>query len=125
MRFIHDQNPSTLALRTVDDDDLRLSCRSSSSKEMVEEQARGGRELGKAGRLVGETDGLALDGGDGEKLSLGAGVMIPLRLGDFDICFPEIVTGSCKGNRYEYFRSCITLRCSTTVLMVGLSDGSF
>lgn len=100
MHFIHIQNPSTLVLRTVDDDDFWLSCRSSSSKEMVEEQARGGRELGKTGRLVGETDGLALDGGDGEKLNLGAGgVMIPLKLGDLYICFPAIVAGSCKGNR--------------------------
>ena len=99
MHFIHNQNPSTLAPRIVDDEDFRLSCRSSSSKEIVEEQARGGRDPGKTGRLVGEMEGLALDGGDGEKLNLGAGVMIPLKLGDLDICFPEIVAGSCKGNR--------------------------
>lgn len=99
MHFIHNQNPSTLVLLTVDDEDFRLSCRSSSTKQVVEEQARGGRVAGKAGRLVGETDGLALDGGDGEKLNLDAGVMIPLRLGDLDICFPANVAGSCKGNR--------------------------
>lgn len=99
MHFIHNQNPSTLVLLTVDEDDFRLSCRSSSSNEMVEEQARGGREASMTGRLVGERDGLALDGGDGEKLNLGAGVMIPFRLGDLDICFPEIIAGSCKGKR--------------------------
>ena len=127
MHIIHNQNPSTLALRTVvvDDDDFRLSCLSKSSKERVEEQARGGSIAGRMSRLVGETEGLALDGGDGEKLNLGAGVMIWLKLGDFDICFPESVAGSCKGNRQEYFMSCMNLRCSTTVLMVGLSDGSF
>lgn len=125
MHIMDNQKPSTLALRTVDDDDLRLSCRSSSSKERVEEQARGGSDKGKAGRLVGETDGRALDGGDGEKLNLGAGVIIPFRLGDFDIIFPATVAGSCRGKRQEYFMSCMILRCSTTVLMVGLSEGSF
>jgi hypothetical protein len=125
MHIIDIQKPSTLALRTVDDDDFRLSCRSSSSKERVEEQARGGRDKGKAGRLVGETDGRALDGGDGEKLNLGAGVMIPFRLGDFDILFPATVAGSCRGKRQEYFTSGMVLRPSTTVLMVGLSEGSF
>jgi len=125
MHIMDNQKPSTLALRTVDDDDFRISCRSSSSKERVEEQARGGRDKGKAGRLVGETDGRALDGGDGEKLSLGAGVMIPFRLGDFNIFFPATVAGSCRGKRQEYFMSCMILRSSTTVLMVGLSEGSF
>lgn len=98
MHIIHNQNPSTLGLRT-EDDDLRLSCLSRSSRESVEEQARGGRDAGKIGRLVGEMEGLAPDGGDGEKLNLGAGVMIPLKLGDFDICLPEIMAGSCKGKR--------------------------
>lgn len=125
MHIINNQNPSTLALRTADDDDFLLSCRSSSSKEMVDEQARGGRDIGKVGGLVGETDGRAPDGGEGEKLNLGAGVMIPLRLGDLDICFPATAAGSCRGKRLEYFMSCITLRWSTMVLMVGLSNGSF
>lgn len=126
---IYNQNPSTLPLRRADDDDddddFLLSCRSSSTKERVEEQARGGRVKGRAGRLVGETDGWALDGGDGEQLNLGAGVMIPFRLGDLDICFPAMVAGSCRGKRQEYFMSCIILRCSTMVLIVGLSEGSF
>ncbi len=122
---INNQNPSTLALRTAEDDDFWLSCRSSSSNERVEEQARGGRDADKAGGLVGETDGRAFDGGDGEKLNLGAGVTIPLRLGDLDICFPATAAGSCSGKRVEYFMSCITLRCSTIVLIVGLSNGSF
>lgn len=91
----------------------------------MEEQARGGSTVGKMGCLVGEMEGLALDGGDGEKLNLGAGVMTPLKLGDFDICFPDNVAGSCKGNRQEYFMSCVNFRRSTTVLMVGLSEGSF
>ena len=51
--------------------------------------------------------------------------MIPLRLGDLDICFPAMVAGSCRGKRQEYFMSCMILRCSTMALMVGLSDGSF
>lgn len=125
MHIIDNQKPSTLALRIDDDDDFRLSCRSSSSNERVEEHARGGRDNGRAGRLVGEIDGWALDGGDGEKLDLGAGIMIPLRLGDLDICFPAMVAGSCRGKRQEYFMSCMILRFSTMVLMVGLSDGSF
>lgn len=50
--------------------------------------------------------------------------MMPLRLRDFDICLPETVPGSCNRNRHAYFMSCIVFRCSTTVLMVGLSDGS-
>lgn len=126
MHLTDNQNPSTLGLRMDDDDDdFRLSCRSSSSNESVEEQARGGRDIGKAGGLVGEMDGRAPDGGDGEKLNLGAGVMIPLRLGDRDICFPATAAGSCRGKRLEYFMSCINLRCSTMVLIVGLSNGSF
>ena len=125
MNIIDNQNPSTLALLEAEDDDLRLSCLSSSSKERVEEHARGGRRMGTPDHLGGDTDGGAAAGGDGEKLDLGAGLMMPLRLGDLDICFPEIVAGSRSGNRQEYFKSCIILRCSTTVLMVGLSDGSF
>lgn len=96
MHTINNQYPSTLALLLVDDVDFRLSCRSSDSKDNVEEQVRGGRNTGRAG-LVGETEYRALEGGDGEKLNLGAGVMIPLRLGDFDICFPAILAGSCRG----------------------------
>lgn len=119
------QNPSTLALLEAEDDDFRDSCRSSSSNERVDEQARGGSKMGTPDHLGGEMDGRAADGGDGEKLNLGAGLTIPLRLGDLDICFPEIAAGSCSGNRQEYFMSCIFLRCSTTVLIVGLSDGSF
>lgn len=125
MKIIDNQKPSTLALLMADDDDFRLSCCSSSSKERLEEQARGGRDKGKEGRLVGETDGRALDGGDGEKPNRGAGVMIPFRLGDLNMCFPAMVAGSCRGKRQEYFRSCMVLRCSTTVLIVGLSEGSF
>lgn len=114
----------------VAEDDLWLSCLSSSSNEIVEEQARGGRVNGKAGGLVGETDSRELDvggggGGGGEKLNLAVGVMIPLRLGDLDICLPVIAAGSCRGNRQEYFTSWMLLRCSTMVLIVGLSDGSF
>lgn len=126
MLSINNQNPSTLALRLVDDDDFRLSCRSIPSKERIEEQVRGGRDIGSGGggALVGEMDGLVIDG-DGEKQALGTGVMMPFRLGDLDIFFPEIVPGSCNGNRHEYFMSCTVFRCSTTVLMVGLSEGSF
>lgn len=40
-RYMNNQNPSTLVLRPVDDDDLRDSCRSSSSKAISEEHARG------------------------------------------------------------------------------------
>lgn len=97
MHIINTQNPSTLARRTVDDDDFRLSCLSSSSKVTVVEQARGGRDNGRASGLVGEKDARAPDGGDGEKLNLGAGAMIPLRLGDRDICLPAITAGSCRG----------------------------
>lgn len=127
MNIIDTQNPSTLALLEAEDDDLRLSCLSSSSKERLEAQARGGRRrMGPPpDHLGGETDTGIPDGGDGEKLNRGAGQMMPLRLGDLDICFPEFDAGSCSGNRHEYFKSCIILRCSTTVLMVGLSDGSF
>lgn len=94
IQIINTQNPSTLGLRIVDDDDLRLSCLSSSSKVTVDEQARGGRVEGRASGLVGESDARAPDGGDGEKLNLGAGVTIPLRLGDLDICLPAITAGS-------------------------------
>lgn len=73
----------------------------------------------------GETDSRAPEGGEGEKLILGAGVMMPLRLGDLEICFPENDAGSCKGKRQEYFTSCMLLRRSTIALIVGLSDGSF
>lgn len=126
MCIMDNQNPSTLALLVTEDDDLRDSWRSSSSNERVEEQARGGSKRGTPDHLGGEMDVLAAaEGGDGEKLNLGAGVMIPLRLGDLDINFLEIAAGSCSGNRQEYFISCIFLRFSTTVLMVGLSDGSF
>ena len=126
LHTIDNQKPSTLGLRKVDvdDEDFLLSCRSRSSKERVEEQARGGRDTGTTGGLVGETERWVLDGGEGEKLSLGAGVMIPLRLGDLDICFPATAAGSCRGNRQEYFMSWMILRCSTMVLMVGLSKGS-
>lgn len=107
LHTIDNQKPSTLGLRKVDvdDEDFLLSCRSRSSKERVEEQARGGRDTGTTGGLVGETERWVLDGGEGEKLSLGAGVMIPLRLGDLDICFPATAAGSCRGNRQEYFMS--------------------
>lgn len=85
---INNQNPSTPAL-LPEDDDFRLSWRSSSTKEMVEEQGRGGRDISKDGGLVGEVDNLGLEGGEGEKLNLGAGVIIPFKLGDLDICFPD------------------------------------
>lgn len=82
--------------------------------------------MGRARNFLGETDGGAtLGGGDGEKFNLGVGTMIPFRLGDFNICFPVIAAGSCKGNRQEYFTSCMTFRRSTMVLIVGLSEGSF
>ena len=42
--------------------------------------------LCKISRLVYKRGGLALDRGDGEKLFLGAGLIIPLRIGDLDIC---------------------------------------
>lgn len=92
--------------------------------EKVEEQARRGRcSVGTPPDLVDhlgdETDGLATT--EGEKLNLGGTWhMIPLRLGDLDISF----AGSCSGNLQEYFKSCTVSRCSTMVLMVGLSDGS-
>ena len=41
------------------------------------------------------------------------------------MCFPDIAAGSCSGNRMEYFISWMILRLSTTILIVGLSDGSF
>lgn len=93
MNIIDNQNPSTLALLEAEDDDLRLSCLSSSSKERLEEQARGGR-IGTPDHLGGEMGTGAPDGGDGEKLNLGAGQMMPLRLGDLDMCFPEFDAGS-------------------------------
>lgn len=91
------QKPSTLALLIVDEeDDFLLPCRSSSSMVMLVEQARGGRVKGTAtSGLVGETDSLAAaDGGDGEKFVRGACMIIPLRLGDLDMCLPAIPTGS-------------------------------
>jgi len=119
---INTQKPSTLDRRDIEDEDFLLSCRSISSND---EQERGGRDNGKANGLVGEIDGLFV-GGDGEKLNLvGAGVMIPLRLGDLDIFFPLNDPGSWSGNRDVNLMSCMTLRCSTMVLIVGLSDGSF
>ena len=75
----------------------------------MEEQARGGRDISRAGRLVGEMDGRAADGGEGEKLNRGAGVRIPFRLGDLDMCFPANA-GSCNGNLHECFMSCMILR---------------
>jgi len=127
MNIIHNQNPSTLALLEAEDDDLRLSCLSSSSRERLEEHARGGRRGTPPDHLGGETATAGTpDGGDGEKFNLGTGQIMPFRLGDLDICFPEFdAAGSCRGNLHEYFKSCIIFRCSTTVLMVGLSDGSF
>lgn len=122
MVSIDNQNPSTLDLLAVDDDDLRLSCRSIFSKERVEEHVRGGRVNGSEGRLIREIDGLFVGGG--EKLDLGTGVMIPFRLGDLYICFPLTAPGSCSGNREVYLMSCIVFRCFTRFLMVGLSDGS-
>lgn len=123
LAHIHNQNPSTPVRRKADDDDFRLPCLLSSSSE-CEEQARGGRDNGRE-CLDGDTDSRAPEGGDGEKLNLGAGVMMPLRLGDLAICFPATAAGSCKGNRQECFISCMLLRRSTIVLIVGLSDGSF
>lgn len=105
--------------------DLLASCLSSSCNESVEEQARDGSADTEVGGLVREMNSPVLDGGDGKKLNPGAGVITPLKLGDLDICFPTIVAGSCNGNQHEYFISWTTLRFSTTVLIVGLSDGSF
>ena len=68
---------------------------------MVEQDRGGRREIGGASRLVGEIDGRATGGGEGEKLSLGTGVTIPLRLGDLDIRFPANAAGSSKGNLDE------------------------
>lgn len=103
---MNNQKPSTLGLLKVEDEDNRLpSCLSSSSNERVE-HARGGNASGKAcGRLDGETDCRAPDGGDGEKLNLGAGWIMPLRLGDLDMSFPLMNAGSCRGNRQECFMS--------------------
>lgn len=124
MLSINTQNPSTLDLLTVEDEDFRLSCLSNSSKDKLEEQVRGGRDEGNTIALVGEIEGLVA-GGDGEELNLGAGVMIPFKLGDLDMCFPLTLPGSCSGNLEGCFMSWIVLRRSTMVLMVGLSDGSF
>lgn len=116
---INNQNPSTLVLRTEDDEDLRASCLSSSSKARREEQARGGRDSGivKLG-LVGETEE------EREKLCRAGG-----RLGDLNITFPlappTTAPGSWRGNRQAYLMSWMGLRWSMTVLMVGLSEGSF
>lgn len=63
--YIDIQNPSTLALLEAEDDDLRLSCLSSSTNERVEEQARGGR-TGTPDHLGGEIGIGANDGRDGE-----------------------------------------------------------
>lgn len=122
MLSTNNQNPSTLDLRTDEDDGLRLSSRSRSSIERLEEHE--GRDKNGAAVLVGEIDRGCI-GGDGEKLNRGAGVMIPFRLGDFDMCFTLIAPGSCRGNLEGYFITCIVLSCSTIVLMVGLPDGSF
>ena len=73
MNNIDNQYPSTLALLEADDEDFRLSCRSSSSKECVDEQPRGGSETGTPDHRGGDREGRAADGGDGEKLSLGGG----------------------------------------------------
>lgn len=86
-----DQNPSTLDLWTDDDDGLRPSDRSKSSMERVEEHEC--RDNSGAAVLVGETD-RGWVGGEGEKLNLGAGVMIPFRLGDFEMSFTSTTPGS-------------------------------
>ena len=88
----------------------------------MEEQVPVGRDIG-SGSGLGETYGLVV-GGDREKLVVGAGVTMPFKLEDLAICFPPIARGSCNGYRHEYFMSCTVFKCSTTVLMVGLSDGS-
>lgn len=126
-RNLASQYPSTLALRHMEDDNFLLSGLPIYSIEKLEEQAWRGRcSVGTppdlADHLGDETDGLATtDAAEGEKLNLGgAWHMIPLRLGDLDISF----AGSCSGNLQEYFKSCTVSRCSTMVLMVGLSDGS-
>ena len=113
-QVINNQNPSTLVLRNADDEDFRASCISSSSRARREEHARGGSDKGKVSSLVGETEE------EWEKLCRGGG-----RLGDLNICFPPTAAGSWRGKRQEYFMSWMVLRWSTTVLMVGLSEGSF
>lgn len=115
--------PSTLDQRTLDADDLWLvSCRSVSSTDSVDEHILGGRAKGSADSLVREVDAAIVGGG--EMVDLGAGVIIPFRLGDLDMYLPLTALGSCRGNREVYFMSWMVLRCSTIVLMVGLSDGS-
>lgn len=123
MLSITTQNPSTSALRRIDDDDFWLSWWSIPSKVITEEQVRGWRDIGNAIGLVGAIDGTVV-GGDGEKLDLGVGIMITFRLEDLGMFFPAIAPGSCNGNLHEYFKSCIVFKCSKTVLIVGLSDGS-
>lgn len=83
--------------------------------------------MGKgADKCVYEVGYWVLDGGDGDKLVLGAGVPIILRLGDRAICLlAREVPGSCKGYLAGYLMSCMVLRPSTMILIVGLSDGSF
>lgn len=95
----------------------------------VEQHVVGGRDKGRAAcGLLGEKASGAREGGEGEKLNLGGaddGIIIPLRLGDLDMFFPEILPGSWRGNRHENLRSCMTLRWSKIVLIVGLPEGSF
>lgn len=124
MKIIDNQNPSTLAFLEAEVNDLRLSCLSSSSKYRVEENAWGGSWIGTPDHLGGETDTRALADGEGEKLDRDAGWIIASRLGDLDISFVEVCAGSCNGNLEECFKSCIFFRFSTTVPIVGLSDGS-
>ena len=64
MLSINIQNPSTLDLGTVEDDDFWRSCWSTSSKERAEEQVRGRRDEGNTIGVVSEIDGLVA-GGDG------------------------------------------------------------
>lgn len=52
-----------------------------------------GRDNSGAAVLVGEIEREWV-GGEGEKLNLGVGVMIPFRLGDFDMCFTPTALGS-------------------------------
>lgn len=119
---MNNQNPSTLDLLTDEDDGLRLSCWSMSSREM-KEQFWGGRDKGCVVVLVGEIAGMVV-GDKGERFSIGAGGMIPVKLGEFDLCFMLTLPGSWSGNRQVYFMSCTVLSCSTMALMVGLPDGS-
>lgn len=52
-----------------------------------------GRDSSGAAVLVGEID-KGWVGGEGEKLNLDVGVMIPFRLGDFDMRFTPTAHGS-------------------------------